>query len=176
MYEKQKQTWANSCTSAELKLLAESHGYSPKQKQTKLDIVNWLVSQGVERQNGKSNKRKSDGINPTIPKLKKVPKKNINTLIENIKKGLGEPLSIKVVKKDDVKIFDDDIVMNNHNVVVGELKNGTLTKLSEDGITRCVNERIPFSILHIEGKSNDNLDKFTIDELGEEEEEDGEMC
>ncbi len=39
-------------------------------------------------------------------------------------------------------------------------------------------ERIPFSILHIEGKSNDNLDKFTIDELGEEEEEeeDGEMC
>lgn len=174
MDEKQKQTWANSCTSTELKLLAESHGYSPRQKQTKLDIVNWLVSQGIERQNGKSNKRKNDGSNPTISKIKKVPKKKINALIENIKIGLGEPLSVKVVKKDDVNIFDDEIVLNNNNIVVGELKNGTLTKLSEDGITRCVNERIPFSILHIEGKSNDNLEKFTIDELEEEDKEDEE--
>ena len=166
--------WANSTSFIELKLLTEKHGYFPNKRPTKLEMVNWLVEHDIPRLPPNTLKRKSSmsSIGEISSRPKKTAVSRLHSLIASLKERLSEPEMLNVVRDQDGNfVYDNSLVLNEKYIAIGETKYGTLKLLSRDGVYRCINERIPFSSLHIEGCFVDNDKKgYIIEELEDDDE------
>lgn len=100
----------------------------------------------------------------------KTKKANISTLIESLKVGLGEELTVNVVfdkEKGYSKIVEDDhvLVVDGSHRVVGEVVGGNLCLVSETGLDLCIGKRLQFDRLRIVGNvASNEKDDILVDQ------------